>query len=68
MGEAYFLPAQCLVFYKRNDEAMVLVQSVDIKSDGKVAGCRNSILTSHFKMQWSQSVDRQDHHHVTGIR
>ena len=55
MGEAYFLPAQCLAFYKRNDECMVLVQSVDIKSDGKVAGCRNSILTSHFKMQCARN-------------
>ena len=55
VGEAYFLPAQCLAFYKRNDECMVLVQSVDIKSDGKVAGCRNSILTSHFKMQCARN-------------
>jgi hypothetical protein len=52
MGETYTLPARCLAFYKKNNECMALVHSVDIQSDGKVPGCRNSILTSHFKMQY----------------
>lgn len=55
MGEPYFLPAQCLAFYKKNDECMVLVHSVDIKSDGRITGYRNSILTTHYKMQCSRS-------------
>jgi len=54
-GEPYFLPARCLAFYRKNNDCMVLLQSVDIKSDGKVAGCRNSVLTSHFKMQYSRN-------------
>ena len=54
-GKVYFLPAQCLAFYKKNDECMALVQSVDLKSEGRVSGYRNSILTSHFKMQCSKN-------------
>ena len=54
-GETYSLPARCLAFYRKNNECMVLVQSVDIQSEGKIAGCRNSILTSHFKMQCSRN-------------
>ena len=55
MGEPYLLPARCLAFYKKNNDCMVLLQSVDMKSDGKVAGCRNSILTTHFKMQYTRN-------------
>ena len=55
MGETYSLPARCLAFYRKNNECMVLVQSVDIQSHGRVAGCRNSILTSHYKMQCSRN-------------
>ena len=54
-GGAYLLPAQCLAFYKKNDECMALIHSVDIKSEGKVSGCRDSILTSHYKMESSRN-------------
>jgi len=50
-GETYFLPGKILAFYRKNQECMALIHSVDIKSDGRVAGYRNSILTTHYKMQ-----------------
>ena len=49
MGNAYFLPAKCLAFYRKDGNCMALIQSVDEKSDGRVTGCRNSILVSHYK-------------------
>jgi len=56
LGEAYFLPAKCHAFYRKNrEDCMALIHSVDIKSDGRVPGCRNSVLTSHYKMQCSRS-------------
>jgi hypothetical protein len=57
-GKEYFLPAQCLAFYKKNDECLALVQSVDLKSEGRVSGYRNSILTSHYKMQCSKNGEQ----------
>lgn len=54
-GEAYFLPARCLAFYRKSNECMVLVHSVDVKSNGRVPGYRNSILTTHFKMHCSRN-------------
>jgi len=60
-GEAYFLPARCLAFYKKNGNCMALIHSVDAKSDGRVAGCRNSILISHFKMEYSRNGDEIFH-------
>ena len=54
-GKTYLLPAQCLAFYKMNGECMALVHSVDLKSEGRVSGYRNSILTSHYKMQSSKN-------------
>lgn len=55
MGNAYFLPAKCLAFYRKDGNCMALIQSVDEKSDGRVTGCRNSILVSHYKMQCSRN-------------
>lgn len=54
-GEPYFLPAQCLAFYKKNDECMVLIHSVDMNSDGRITSHRNSILTTHYKMQCTRN-------------
>jgi hypothetical protein len=54
-GEPYFLPAKCLAFYRKNENCMALIHSVDAKSGGRVAGCRNSILTTHFKMECSRN-------------
>ena len=34
---------------------MALIQSVDVKSDGKVTACRNSVLVSHYKMDTSRA-------------
>jgi len=53
--QSYLLPAQCLTFYKKGEECMAIVQSVDIQSDGRVSGYRNSVLTSHYIMQCSKS-------------
>jgi hypothetical protein len=50
-GDPYLLPAQCLAFYKKNNECMAIIQSVDSESLGKVSGYSNSVLTSHFNMQ-----------------
>jgi hypothetical protein len=54
---SYLLPAKCVLFYKKNNECMALIHSVDTKTEGKVAGRRNSILTSHYRMQ----CDRNGH-------
>ena len=40
---------------------MALIHSVDVKSDGRVAGCRNSILVSHYKMECSRNGDEVIH-------
>jgi uncharacterized protein (DUF2237 family) len=56
-GEAYLLPAKCLMFYRKNNDCMALIHSVDVKTDGKVSGCRNSILTSHYRMHCSRNGD-----------
>jgi hypothetical protein len=54
-GKAYLLPAQCLAFYKKNNECLALVQSVDITSNGKVNGHRNTVLVTHYRMQCSRN-------------
>ena len=55
MGGTYYLPGLCLAFYKKNQTCMALLQSVDMKSEGKVPRYQNSILTTHYKMQVTRS-------------
>jgi hypothetical protein len=52
---SYLLPAQCLAFYRKDDQLLSVVHSVDIASDGKVSGYTNSVLTTHYNMQYSRS-------------
>jgi len=52
---SYLLPAQCLTFYRKDNQLLALVHSVDVASDGKVSGYTNSVLTTHYNMQYSRS-------------
>ena len=55
---SYLLPAQCLAFYRKdNDALLALVHSVDAASNGKTTGYTNSVLTTHYNMQYSRSGD-----------
>lgn len=56
-GDSYLLPAQCRAFYKKGEECMAVVQSVDITSEGKVRGNFNSVLTTHYNMQCTRTGD-----------
>jgi hypothetical protein len=52
---SYLLPAQCLTFFKRNNECMAVIQSVEQQSCGKVTPYSNSILSTHYYMQCNRS-------------
>lgn len=54
-GEPYLLPAQCHAFYHHNNECHAIVHSVDLGSAGKVTGYKDSVLISHYNMQYSRS-------------
>jgi hypothetical protein len=54
-GIPYLLPAQCLAFYKDNNECMAIIQSVEQDSCGKVPQYNNTVLTTHFKMQCTRT-------------
>ena len=54
-GAPYLLPAQCLAFYQKEGECMAIVKSVDQESMGKLSHYRNSVLTTHYKMQCTRS-------------
>jgi hypothetical protein len=53
-NNSYLLPAQCLTFYQK-ETLLALVHSVDLASAGKVSGYTNSVLTTHYNMQYSRS-------------
>ena len=56
--ETYLLPAKCLCFFPREtrgadiSEIMALIHTVDQHSVGKVAGCKDTLLTRNYKMQF----------------